>query len=219
MIDGLIGQSYQVEINNNNKLQIFFSAGDFFMKHNFALWLFTLMLVSGMVAVQASEPNKTSQPVIEKIDINAANAETLAKELDGIGAKKAQAIVEYRKEHGPFKSLDDLKQVYGIGPKTIDKNRDKIFVPPPELKNQSGANNSPATGKPVTAQPAANQSAASQPATDKSATVSKPATDKSKPAGKTEVPMNKASQGQATPPTDKNVSQKSTPQPKPIFHD
>jgi competence protein ComEA len=177
------------------------------------------MLVGGMVAVQANEPNKTSQPAIEKIDINTANAETLAKELGGIGAKKAQAIVEYREANGPFKSLDDLKQVYGIGEKTVNKNRGKMFVRPPELKNQSGANNSPATDKPATVQPQANQPVASQPATDKSATVSQPATDKSGQAEKNQVLVNKDYRGKETSPADKNTSQKSTPQPKPIFHD
>ncbi len=46
-----------------------------------------------------------------KVSINRASAEQLAQALNGVGLKKAQAIVSYREEYGPFKTLDDLKQV------------------------------------------------------------------------------------------------------------
>lgn len=61
------------------------------------------------------------------IDINAADAETL-QQLNGIGAKKAQTIIEYRQEHGPFATVDDLVNVKGIGAKTLEKNRDQMTV-------------------------------------------------------------------------------------------
>ena len=48
-----------------------------------------------------------------------------------LGAGKAAAIVEYREENGPFKSVDDLALVKGIGAATIEKNRDKISVSAP----------------------------------------------------------------------------------------
>ncbi len=57
------------------------------------------------------------------VDVNTADAKTLAKELDGIGMSKAQAIVEHRKAHGPFKSAEDLARVKGIGEKTVEQNR------------------------------------------------------------------------------------------------
>ena len=63
----------------------------------------------------------------ESIDINSADAETLAA-LDGVGEAKAQAIIAYRNEHGPFKSLEDLANVTGIGTKIIEDNRDRISV-------------------------------------------------------------------------------------------
>ena len=63
----------------------------------------------------------------EIIDINTADAATLAA-LDGVGEVKAQAIIAYRNEHGPFKSLEDLANVTGIGAKIIDDNRDRISV-------------------------------------------------------------------------------------------
>lgn len=60
------------------------------------------------------------------VNINKADAATLAKSLDGVGHAKAEAIVAWRDEHGPFKSVDDLGQVKGIGPATLERNRSAI---------------------------------------------------------------------------------------------
>jgi competence protein ComEA len=60
------------------------------------------------------------------VNINSANAATLSQELKGIGMKRAQAIVDYRQKHGPFKSADELTLVKGIGPAVIARNRDSI---------------------------------------------------------------------------------------------
>lgn len=60
------------------------------------------------------------------VNVNKANAEEISSALTGIGQSKAQAIVDYRKAHGEFKSVDDLSQVKGIGEKTVSKNRDDI---------------------------------------------------------------------------------------------
>ena len=62
------------------------------------------------------------------VDINTADAQTISQELEGIGLTKAQAIVEYREKHGPFKSADDLSLVKGIGDRTVELNRDNIKV-------------------------------------------------------------------------------------------
>ena len=61
------------------------------------------------------------------VDINKADAETLAMELKGIGLKKAQAIVEYRTLNGAFKSAEDLVNVKGISDRTVEKNRENIL--------------------------------------------------------------------------------------------
>lgn len=61
------------------------------------------------------------------VNVNTADAATIAKELTGIGTAKAEAIVAYRKAHGPFKSLDELEAVKGIGEKTIADNKDDIL--------------------------------------------------------------------------------------------
>jgi competence protein ComEA len=57
------------------------------------------------------------------VDINSADAKTIAKSLNGVGIVKAQAIVDYRKKHGGFKSPDDLQKVKGIGTSLIERNR------------------------------------------------------------------------------------------------
>jgi competence protein ComEA len=66
-----------------------------------------------------------------KVDINRASASELAAALNGVGESKAQAIVDYRTEHGPFKSAEQLAQVRGIGLKTVEKNMDRIEVGTP----------------------------------------------------------------------------------------
>jgi len=62
------------------------------------------------------------------VNINTADAKTLARELDGIGPAKAQAIVDYRQKNGTFKTADDLLKVQGIGAKVLEQNRDNIRV-------------------------------------------------------------------------------------------
>lgn len=64
----------------------------------------------------------------ETVDINTADAETIDRVLANVGPAKARAIVDYRDEHGPFKSADQLAQVKGIGLKTVEKNRERIEV-------------------------------------------------------------------------------------------
>ena len=75
----------------------------------------------------ASANKPAAAPKSGVININTADATKLT-ELDGVGDAKAAAIVEYRKEHGPFKSVDQLAEVKGIGEKFIEKNRDRISV-------------------------------------------------------------------------------------------
>ena len=62
------------------------------------------------------------------VDINCADAAGLAGGLKGVGEAKAAAIIAYRTENGLFKSVDDLANVSGIGPKTVEENRADITV-------------------------------------------------------------------------------------------
>ena len=68
------------------------------------------------------------------VDINRADAATIAKELNGIGASKAKAIVEYREKNGGFKTADELSKVKGIGTKMIERNRANIRIGEPAKK-------------------------------------------------------------------------------------
>lgn len=61
------------------------------------------------------------------VNINTADAATIAMELKGVGEKTAAAIVAYREEHGPFKTLDELRNVKGIGDKIIANNEPDIL--------------------------------------------------------------------------------------------
>jgi competence protein ComEA len=61
-----------------------------------------------------------------QVNINQADAETIADVLVGIGPAKAQAIVDYREEHGPFQDVNDLIDVTGIGEATLRTIRDRI---------------------------------------------------------------------------------------------
>lgn len=63
-----------------------------------------------------------------KVNLNAADAETLRRDLFGIGAAKAKAIVAYRETNGPFTAVDELLEVKGIGKALLEKNRDRLSI-------------------------------------------------------------------------------------------
>ncbi|HEY0720581.1 MAG TPA: helix-hairpin-helix domain-containing protein [Gammaproteobacteria bacterium] len=75
------------------------------------------------------------------VNINTADAAALSAGITGVGEKKAEAIIKYRKEHGPFKSVDELVNVPGIGEKTVENNRNNLTI---------GKGNSAAEAKPAT---------------------------------------------------------------------
>jgi len=60
------------------------------------------------------------------VNVNSASAEELAALLNGVGLKKAQAIVDYRDKHGNFESVESLTAVKGIGSALVAKNQDRI---------------------------------------------------------------------------------------------
>ncbi len=71
----------------------------------------------------------------QTVNINKASAEELAEALNGVGLSKAEKIVEYRQQNGPFEHIDQLVNVKGIGLRTVDRNRDVISLQdstPPE---------------------------------------------------------------------------------------
>ena len=70
----------------------------------------------------------TAQAYAGVVDINSADAGTLAAAIVGIGDKKAASIVRYREANGPFASVDELARVKGIGSATIEKNRGNLGI-------------------------------------------------------------------------------------------
>lgn len=62
------------------------------------------------------------------VDINSADAATLARELKGVGPARAEAIVAWREANGPFRAPEDLVLVQGIGERVLEDNRDLLTV-------------------------------------------------------------------------------------------
>ena len=84
---------------------------------------FSLLLAGG-----AHAADRASLHPADKVNLNTADAATIDRVLLNIGHSKAEAIVAYRKEHGSFKSPEQLALVKGIGLKTVEKNRDRILL-------------------------------------------------------------------------------------------
>ncbi|WP_372780049.1 ComEA family DNA-binding protein [Litorivivens sp.] len=89
---------------------------------NLSIWLkrlfLSLVLVSGLV----------SADVPATVNINTADATTLAEVLTGIGEVRAQEIVKWRDAHGNFTSIEQLAEVKGVGARVIEKNRERIVL-------------------------------------------------------------------------------------------
>ncbi|VXB46684.1 conserved exported hypothetical protein [Luteimonas sp. 9C] len=81
---------------------------------------------------------------VEKVNINTADAATLARVLHNVGQAKAEAIVAYRDENGPFRSAEQLAQVNGIGLRTVEQNVDRIDVGAGSQAGAARAANPPA---------------------------------------------------------------------------
>ena len=79
------------------------------------------------VAVEKSVSAAELVPEQARIDVNTATAEEL-ETLKGIGPALAQAIVDYRDEHGPFTAAEELTEVSGIGPAKLEAIRESITL-------------------------------------------------------------------------------------------
>ncbi|MDD5277506.1 MAG: helix-hairpin-helix domain-containing protein [Methylovulum sp.] len=75
------------------------------------------------------------------VNINTADAKTISDALSGIGPKKAEAIIKYRTEKHPFKTLEDLLDVPGIGEKTLEMNKNDILLNDTNVSDQKTSKN------------------------------------------------------------------------------
>ena len=87
------------------------------------VYLLTPRTTQGDYTVEAQAPSE--KPKTDKVNINTADANELDA-LPGIGPVLAQAILDYRAEHGDFQTLDELLEVRGIGSAKLDAMRDEI---------------------------------------------------------------------------------------------
>ena len=72
------------------------------------------------------------------VNVNQASAQALADNLTGVGPAIARRIIDYRKANGPFKAVDDLAKVKGVGPATIERNRGDIKLSGSVTTGRSG---------------------------------------------------------------------------------
>lgn len=79
------------------------------------------MLALGLSPAYSAEPR--GEPVASSVNINDADAETMAAVLVGVGDSRAKDIVRYREQFGPFTTVEQLAEVKGIGTSTLEKNR------------------------------------------------------------------------------------------------
>ena len=87
-----------------------------------------LGFISSAYASDQPIENVQQQATLEQLNINTADAPTIAATLKGIGLKKAEAIIEFRTSNGPFMTIDELALVKGIGEKTVEANRSLITL-------------------------------------------------------------------------------------------
>jgi competence ComEA-like helix-hairpin-helix protein len=95
------------------------------MRRHFVMTALLMCGLLGTTPIWGEPP--TQQIKSTKININTADEATLAK-LPGIGEKGAAAIIEYRTQHGPFKIIDELKDVPGITDLTVERLGERVLT-------------------------------------------------------------------------------------------
>jgi len=104
------------------------------MRQILSACLIALVVAGVIVASPALGAPRTGQGEVtasatvgEPVNVNTAGVKELMT-LRGIGRKVAERIVSYREAHGPFKALDDLRRVQGVGASLLERNRQRIVL-------------------------------------------------------------------------------------------
>ena len=99
------------------------------MRKAFSILAVAASLWLAQVAAAAPGESEAPAPKAEiKVNINTDDAATLAERLDGVGLKRAEAIIAYREANGAFRDAEELANVKGIGERTVAANADRIEV-------------------------------------------------------------------------------------------
>ena len=93
-----------------------------------SLVLFLVLLFPTLSPSVMAETAGKHEGIQVTVNINTATAEELSTLLVGIGEKKAQDIIKYREENGPFSTAEQLAEVKGIGPSTLKKNEGRVLL-------------------------------------------------------------------------------------------
>ena len=100
---------------------------------NHGRWLYPALIALVLALAQAlpgamSAHAQSGASATDTVNINTADAATLSDRLTGVGLTRAQEVVRYRESYGPFSSVEELAEVKGIGPATVEKNRSRIVL-------------------------------------------------------------------------------------------
>ena len=119
-------------LNPSNTVYLYHSAArvaGLFFSARALLCQFLLVCCLGIAVTAVPAQAQTAQEMpASTVNINTADAQTLAARLKGVGLSRAEDIIEYREAYGPFATVDELTAVKGIGKSTLEKNRQVITL-------------------------------------------------------------------------------------------
>ena len=102
--------------------------------NRFVLALVAALVVFGSASVQAQRSSKPPAPAAtEVVNLNSATAAQIAS-LPGIGLKTAELVIQYRQKNGPFKKIEEIMNVRGVGEKSFLRIKDRLSVSAPKTE-------------------------------------------------------------------------------------
>ena len=116
------------EAINMKMISIYFKAPSSISTFLTRTFLISTFLISTFLTTSPTFANEIQAKPPSSININTADAVTIATALKGIGLSKAKAIIAYRETYGDFKLIEELEAVKGIGKSTLEKNKGLILI-------------------------------------------------------------------------------------------